>query len=79
MVIETTTQNTIKPVLDLTKAIKVSYTNWRNETTIRTIIPSKIWWGSTEWYKDEQWLLDVWDVEKEAVRTYAMKNIREWQ
>lgn len=58
--------------------IKVRYNNWKNEIGVRTIIPQKIWYGHTEYHSDSQWLMDVWDVEKDAQRTYAMMDIIEF-
>lgn len=46
--------------------VVVVYKNWRGETAERTIKPIEIYWGSTEWHKQEQWLLKVWDIEKNA-------------
>ena len=58
--------------------IKVLYCNWRGETTVRKIIPIKIYVGSTEYHSQEQWLLEVWDCERNALRTYALKDIQQW-
>jgi len=60
------------------KHIKILYTNWRGETTERTIVPEKIYFGSTEWHPEEQWLLTAFDVEKKASRDFAMKDIAKW-
>jgi len=60
------------------KPIKVQYTNYRGETAIRTIIPSRVFWGATEYHPEEQWLLEVYDVERKATRIYALKDITQW-
>lgn len=57
---------------------KILYTNYRGETAIRIIIPSKIWYGETEWHPGAQWILDALDVEKQAMRSFAMKDIKSW-
>ena len=59
-------------------AVVVLYTNYRGETALRTIVPKRLWFGSTEWHRDEGWLLDAFDVEKGAERSFAMKDIRVW-
>ena len=59
-------------------SIKVKYKNYQNITSIRTIIPQQIHYGSTDYHTKEQWLLDVWDCEKDAQRTYAMMGILEF-
>ena len=64
--------------MDNEKKIKICYTNYRNETSIREIIPQKIWFGSTEWHPESGWLLDAFDVEKNADRSFAIKDIRTW-
>lgn len=69
----------VPDTLKIEHAINVVYTNWKGETARRTIIPIAIHWGSTEWHSHEQWLLKVWDVEREAYRDYALKDIKEWQ
>ncbi len=59
-------------------AIHVNYKNWRGEISIRKIIPLEVYFGSTEYHKEEQWLLRAWDVGKEDYRTYALKDVLEW-
>ena len=60
------------------QVVSIVYTNYRGETSVRRIIPKRVWFGSTEWHPEEQWLLDAIDVEKEAERSFAMKDIRAW-
>lgn len=58
--------------------IKVLYTNWRGETAVRSIMPLKIYFGSTEYYPKEQWLLEVFDLDRNAIRVYALQEIKQW-
>lgn len=58
--------------------VKIIYTNYRGEKSERTIKPISIWFGSTEWHTDEQWLLHAYDLEKNAERDFAMKDIERW-
>ena len=60
------------------QAVTVKYKNWRNEVAERTIIPIQLVWGSTEWHPHEQWLLKVWNVERNDYRMYALKDILEF-
>lgn len=60
-------------------AIKVLYKNWKGEVNLRAIIPISIHYGSTEFHKEDQWLMKVWDVDKKDYRTYALKDIQEWK
>ncbi|MER8506660.1 hypothetical protein NKH91_17520 [Mesorhizobium sp. M0894] len=54
--------------------LKLAYTNWRGETSIRTITPDKVYYGTTEWHPEPQWLLTVYDHDKLAVRDFALKG-----
>jgi len=60
------------------KSVKILYTNYRGETAIREVIPEKIWFGGTDWHPEPQWLLDAFDVEKDAKRSFAMKDVKSW-
>lgn len=60
------------------KSVRIVYTNYRGETAIRSIVPDRIHFASTEWHPDPQWLLDAFDLEKNAIRSFAMKDIRAW-
>lgn len=56
-------------------AISLIYTNWKGETSLRTVIPTQVpVWGSTEHHPEPQWLLGVWDVDKQEARTYALAD-----
>ena len=67
-----------RPEIDPRKVVHVVYTNWRGKTRVRRIYPIRIYWGKTEYHPEEQWLLEVWDIDKDAPRTYAMKDIHAW-
>lgn len=60
------------------EVVKILYTNWKHETRYRIIKPISIEFKSTEWHKEEQWILSAVDVEKNAIRNFAMKDIKEW-
>ena len=61
------------------QVVKILYTNWKGETAYRNIIPKNIEFKSTEWHKQEQWILNAFDVDKQADRSFAVKDIREWK
>ena len=52
----------------------VAYRNYRGEVAVRTVRPLRLWFGSTEYHPEDQWLLDVWDEDKGAERTYALSG-----
>ena len=58
--------------------VKILYTNWKGNTSYRNIIPKNIEFKSTEWHKDKQWILNAYDVDKQADRGFAVKDIKEW-
>jgi predicted DNA-binding transcriptional regulator YafY len=59
-------------------SISFVYTNWKGETRLRQVVPQRIWFGSTEYHQEPQWLLQGLDVQKDEVRDFALKDIREW-
>jgi predicted DNA-binding transcriptional regulator YafY len=62
----------------MSKKVAILYKNWKNETAERHIEPIEIWFGSTEWHKEDQWLLKALDLEKRQERDFALKDIIEW-
>ena len=61
------------------ETVSMVYTNYRGETATRFIRPIEIFFGSTEWHPERQWLLRAFDFEKQAERSFAMKEIRSWE
>lgn len=57
------------------RAITVTYTNFRNETTQRHIIPQYLHYGSTSYHPEPQMLLTAYDVDRMGVRTFAVKDM----
>jgi len=60
-----------------TPPITLVYRNWRGEIGPRTIRPVRIWFGSTDWHPEPQWLVDADDAEKQAYRTFALDDFVE--
>src|SRR5581483_7715488 len=60
----------------LNKAVRILYRNWKGELALRVIVPTgELYWGKNQWHKEEQWLLDAVDIEKCAVRSFAILGI----
>ena len=78
IIISQNSQATQSGIPNMNHPIKVLYINWRGETAVRSIVPLRIYFGSTEYHQDEQWLLEVWDIERDAARVYALKDIKSW-
>ncbi len=60
------------------KTVTVVYTNYKGVTAVRKIVPIEILFGHNEWHKEDQWLMRAFDTEKQAERTFAMKDIKSW-
>lgn len=58
--------------------VSIDYVNWRGERSLRQILPQRFYLGEVEWHAGVQWLLDAWDLDKGAQRTFAMKDIQAW-
>jgi predicted DNA-binding transcriptional regulator YafY len=73
---ETLDQSKTQDPGEATNAISLVYTNYRGETSVRRVIPQRIWFGATDWHPEEQWVLDAVDLDKQAERSFALKDIR---
>lgn len=51
------------------------YTNWKGETGERRFVPHCLRFGRTPDHPEDQWLLEVYDCDRAAPRTYALKDI----
>ncbi|MEX0594487.1 MAG: hypothetical protein WD157_00070 [Patescibacteria group bacterium] len=60
------------------EVVTITYTNYRGETGERQIVPRKLWFGSTPYHPEKLWLLDAFDIGKQADRTFAVKDIKSW-
>jgi len=64
--------------MEKNKIVKILYTNWQGKTRYRKIIPISIEFKSTNWHHEEQWILNAIDIEKNAERGFAVRDIKEW-
>lgn len=55
--------------------VALDYTNWKGERSQRRVVPIRIYFGSTEYHTEEQFLLEALDIDKGTNRTFAMKDI----
>ncbi len=60
------------------KSVKITYKNWKGETSPRNIEPIEIYFGSNEWHREPQWLMTAMDLDKGRTRTFAIKDISAW-
>lgn len=70
----------------MTLAVRILYTNHRGETAWRRITPRNLYFGVSRWHPattpdgaGEQWFLRAYDEDKQAERTFAMKDVARWE
>lgn len=63
------------------RRVQIDYTNHAGVRQIRQIVPvgSGIRFDISQWHPERQWLLDAYDVGKDDMRTFAVKDIHWWQ
>ncbi len=61
------------------QTITILYKNWKGEIGYRRILPQGIRFASSEFHPEEQWLLDAFDLDKQAQRAFAVRDILEWK
>lgn len=59
----------------LNNPLQFEYVNWKGEKGIRTVIPQEIYYGENDFHKGNQWLLQAYDVDKQDIRHFAIKDI----
>ena len=59
--------------------VKILYKNYKGETSERNIEPIRIYFGHNDWHKEDQWVLMAKDLDKGALRDFAMKDILSWE
>ncbi len=55
--------------------ISFKYTNYKGETSIRTITYQALEYGSNEYHKEQQWFVYGICSDKQAPRSFALKDI----
>jgi predicted DNA-binding transcriptional regulator YafY len=61
----------LEKLLD-TPPIEVYYTNYKNETRLRRVIPLEVRYDTSSWHPGINWLLICWDIEKNAEREFEL-------
>lgn len=60
---------------DDTYSFRFVYRNWRGEIDTRHARPIRMFYGATDYHPDAQWLMEMHDIDKDAVRIFAMKDM----
>lgn len=47
------------------------YVNHRGECGTRRARPIRLWFGSTAWHPEPQWLMEAFDLDRQATRDFA--------
>lgn len=59
--------------------MKFYYRNWRGETGYRAVTGTPvIWYGESSYHKGPQWFMKAYDVDKDDIRDFALKDIIEY-
>ena len=59
--------------------VRIDYINYRGERGIRRVIPeTAATWAKFAGTQALQWILDAWDVDKGALRSFAIADIQCW-
>ena len=67
--------------LNTEEFVIIDYTNWLGVRAKRLIRPGgpegtpTLEFIKTEWHPDKQWILNAWDVRKNAYRSFAMATM----
>lgn len=59
--------------------VEILYVNHRGVQALRTVLPLRIRFGSTDWHPEPQWLMDALDVERGVERSFAMVDVAQWR
>jgi predicted DNA-binding transcriptional regulator YafY len=59
--------------------VTLDYTNHRGERSLRTVKPLGVFFGQDTLHPEPQYLLVGWDLEKRAMRHFAMRDIHKWE
>lgn len=57
------------------KPLEIVYTNHKKKTNPRSIIPKDVYYGTTKYHTEPQWLMVAIDVVKGEERTFAMNDM----
>lgn len=51
------------------------YKNYKGETSQRSVIFLSVRYGSNEYYAEDQWFINCWDLDKQTMRSFALNKI----
>jgi predicted DNA-binding transcriptional regulator YafY len=57
--------------------MKLTYTNYKGETSVRDFEPFELAYESSEFHPEPQFVLRAWDHDKQAIRSFALKDFKD--
>lgn len=63
---------------DDSSVVTIRYRNYKGVVAIRRIRPIRLWFGTTDWHSTPQWLLEAVDIDKDALRDFALRDVLEF-
>jgi hypothetical protein len=58
--------------------LRVRYRNHRGEEAERRIRPVRLWYGTTPWHDEPQYLLEALDLDRGELRNFALRDVQRW-
>lgn len=55
--------------------LSFAYTNWKGAQSRRRVLPCRLYFGATDWHPEPQWLLEALDLDKNALRVFAVRDM----
>lgn len=61
------------------KVLGFHYTNYKGETAYRKVRAMSVFFGTTQWHPEPQWMMQAIDLDKGEYREFAMKDMSDVQ
>ncbi|PID32885.1 hypothetical protein CR956_00115 [Candidatus Saccharibacteria bacterium] len=61
------------------QVVVIDYTNYRGKRMLRRVRPIRLVFDSNQWHPKPEWLLEAFDLDKNAERTFSLKDIHSWK
>ena len=58
--------------------VTIAYRNHRGVVEQREITPLRLYWGSTQWHPEPQYLLHAYCHARREERAFAMRDVLQW-
>jgi predicted DNA-binding transcriptional regulator YafY len=59
--------------------VSFEYVNWKGQRATRRVRPIRLWFGSTAFYPDAQWLLEAFCLDRLESRDFSMGKVENWR